>query len=112
MEEHKKMKTANRKFSRLMACVLVFLLALTAAFPVFAAPTNVDQDNLQVVIHNNDGLPGMSTNQFTVYQLFTGTPNKEKEQGNDEYGADNWNNYTFADVKWGESITDNGEALR
>ncbi len=105
------MKTANRKLSRLLACALVFLLALTCAVPVFAERTSVKQDNLQVVIHNNEGLPGMSTNQFTVYQLFTGTPYKEKEQANEEYGADNWNNYTLADVKWGSSVTDNGDAL-
>lgn len=105
------MKTANRKFSRLLACALVFLLALTAYIPVFAERTSVNQDNLQVVIHNNDGLPAMSTNQFTVYQLFTGTPHEESDTGNPEYGADNWNNYTLADVKWGESITDNGTAL-
>ena len=38
-EEHKKMKNANRNLSRLLACALVFLLALTAAIPVFAANT-------------------------------------------------------------------------
>ncbi len=106
-EEHKKMKNANRNLSRLLACALVFLLALTAAIPVLAA----EQDNLKVVINNKSGLPKMSEGQFNVYQLFTGTPHKEETKGNTDHGADNWNNYTLADVKWGESIKDDGANL-
>ncbi len=108
-EEHKKMKNANRNLSRLLACALVFLLALTAAIPVFAANT-VTQDNLEVVIHNRDGLPKMDVNQFEVYQLFTGTPNREGdkdpkyEADYKDHEPDNWNNYTLADVKWGISV--------
>ena len=96
------MKTANRTFSRLLSCALVFLLALTTVVPVFA--DSVAQNNLEVVIHNNEGLPCMSTDQFTVYQLFTGTPHYEGPAEDAQYGADNWNNYTLADVQWGSSI--------
>ncbi len=110
------MKTTNRTFGKFLVLALVVLFALTAVVPVLAEP--VAQDNLQVVIHNNEGLPAMTNDQFKVYQLFTGTPNKEGkipegDQSNaDEWGAENWNNYTLADVEWGESIVGTKDGVK
>lgn len=107
------MKTANRTFSRLLACALVFLLALTAAVPVFAATGSAvdpkNQANLTITIKNNEGLPGMTPGQFTAYQLFTGTPTKETPDPDpnvtqNEWEAENWNNYNLANVEWGANI--------
>lgn len=109
------MKTAKQKFSRLLSVALVFLLALTAAVPVFAAPVeNENQQPLTITIKNNEGLPEMTADQFTAYQLFTGTPNKEDAGtpgGNvtkNEWDAKNWNNYTLADINWGKNINGTG----
>ncbi len=110
------MKTTNRTFGKLLALALVVLFALTAVVPVLAEP--VEQDNLQVVIHNNEGLPAMTENQFTVYQLFTGSPFKEggipegdvSDAG--EWGAENWNNYTLADIEWGASVVGEKDGVK
>lgn len=105
------MKTANRTFSRLLACALVFLLALTFAVPALAVPEN-GPGNLKVTIRNNEGLPSMKTDQFNVYQLFVGNAKKEDVAvGDNEWDAFSWNNYTLADIQWGSSVKDSGEAL-
>lgn len=99
------MKTTKRTFGKLLALALVFLFALTAVVPVLAEP--VAHDNLRVVIHNNEGLPAMSEDQFRVYQIFTGTPHREgnpDSSDTSEWSAENWNNYTLADIEWGVSI--------
>lgn len=101
------MKTTKRLFGSLLTLALAFMLALTAVVPTFAAP--VDQENLTVRIRNNDGLPAMSETQFDVYQIFTGTPNKEKEAQSNDWDAENWNNYTLADIEWGASVQDNAQ---
>ena len=106
------MKLAKQKFVRLLTCALVFLLALTAAVPAFAAKegTPVDKENQQnrtITIKNNKGLPAMTPNQFTAYQIFTGTPKEETEpHGNTQnvWEATNWNNYSLADIQWGKNI--------
>ena len=102
-------------FCRLFAIVLTLLLALTAAVSVLAEPEGtVDQDNLEVIIHNNEGLPAMSAEQFKVYQLFTGSPAheggipSEDSSAASEWEADQWNNWTLADVQWGASIKGEG----
>ena len=70
-----------------------------------------------MVIHNRDGLPKMDVNQFDVYQLFTGTPNREGnkdpkyEADYKDHEPDNWNNYTLADVKWGISVENDDTGL-
>ena len=105
------MKTANRTFSRLLACALVFLLALTFAVPALAVPEK-GPGNLKVTIRNNEGLPTMKTDQFNVYQLFVGNAKKEDVAvGENEWDAFSWNNYTLADIQWGRSVKDNGNAL-
>lgn len=109
------MRTTKRFLPKLFSFTLVFLLALTAVVPAFAVP--VDQENLQVVIHNNDGLPAMTDNQFAVYQLFIGTPHYEGAVPSDdeadakEWSAENWNNWTLANVQWGTSVTDSATLL-
>ncbi len=105
------MKKANLKFSRILALALVFLLALSAVIPAFAATgtavTPETQTDLTITIKNNEGLPEMTSGQFTAYQLFTGTPNKEtvpEGTTTNDWGAENWNNYTLADIQWGENV--------
>ncbi len=102
------MKTIKHTLNQLIVIALVLMLSLTTVFPVFAA----SGENLTITIHNNTGLPAMKTDQFSVYQLFTGTPNwegeitEENKSSAKEWGAANWNNYTLANVQWGESIND------
>ena len=106
------MKTTKRTFGKLLALVLVCLFALTAVIPVFAAPA-AGPGNLMVTIRNNKGLPAMKTTQFSVYQIFKGTAHKDTEvtvstDEDHDWDAFSWNNYTLADITWGESITDHG----
>ncbi len=106
------MRTANRKINRLLACALVFLLALTVAVPAFAANAVPNTENLKITIHNNAGLPEMEATQFGVYQLFKGTPHQETTEIKDaDWDASQWNNWTLADIAWGSSVIDNGTAL-
>ncbi len=103
------MKKTKRLLPRLLCLALICLLALTAVLPlsVFAE----DVENLTVTIHNNEGLPAMKADQFTVYQLFTGRAHREGEPGVNEWDAWSWNNYTLADIEWGASLKTNSEAL-
>ncbi len=99
------MNNTKRLVSRLLSLALVLLLALTATLPALAEPVKAgDQDNLTVRIRNNEGLPGMSTDQFLVYQLFKGTPNREGDKKTNEWDATEWNNWSLADITWGESV--------
>ena len=98
------MKTKKYILSRWFCVMLVLLLTLTMAVPAFAA------GNLTITIHNAKGLPAMTESQFQVYQLFTGTAHKDEEATvtpNNEWGATNWNNYTLADIEWGQSVKEN-----
>ena len=125
--EETKMKTTKRTFGKLLALVLVCLFALTAVVSVFAEPAPAEgQGALTVTIRNNEGLPKMTEGQFSVYQIFKGTAHQESvitsadssgattsgatTSGASEWGATEWNNWTLADITWGESITDR-EAL-
>ena len=106
------MKTVSRKLSRLLSLALVFLLALTAVVPVFAANNGANTENLKITIHNNTGLPEMTEKQFGVYQLFKGTPNREGDPAKDaDWDASEWNNWTLANIQWGASIKDEGAQL-
>ncbi len=116
------MKTRKPILPRLLSLAMVLLLVFAAALPVFAEPTGtkVDPDkqaNLTITIKNNDGLPGMDKEQFTAYQLFTGTPNKETENtpgGNvteNEWDAHNWNNYNLANIEWGANISNGADLM-
>ncbi len=105
------MKMIKSSFNRLLAFALVLMLAFTAAVPVFAA----SGDNLlTITIRNNKGLPKMTDNQFAAYQLFKGTPYQEddtehKNVTENDWNASNWNNYTLADIEWGDGV--NGSNL-
>lgn len=104
------MKMIKSSFNRLLALALVLMLAFTAAVPVFAA----SGDNLTITIRNNKGLPEMTDNQFAAYQLFKGTPYQEddtehKNVTENDWNASNWNNYTLADIEWGDGV--NGSNL-
>ncbi len=104
------MKISKNSFSKLLSLALVFLLAFTAVVPAMALPVE-KQKPLTITIKNNEGLPEMKTEQFTAYQLFTGTPQKSEgapepnpNQTENEWNAENWNNYTLADIEWGVNI--------
>ncbi len=98
------MRTNKRILPRLFSLALVFLLALTAAVPVFAANTPANTENLKITIHNNKGLPEMTESQFNVYQLFSGTPNRDSIPSGADWDASEWNNWSLADIQWGASI--------
>lgn len=89
----------RKRFAGLFAVVLVIALALTVSLPAFAASPSI-------TINNAEGLPPMTNGQFTAYQLFTGTPNKEGEAKDNEWGATSWNNWSLANIGWGNGITD------
>ena len=71
------MKISKNSFSKLLSLALVFLLAFTAVVPAMALPVE-KQAPLTITIKNNEGLPEMKAEQFTAYQLFTGTPQKSE----------------------------------
>lgn len=87
---NKIMKTIKHILPRLFSLTLVMILTLALAVPSMAT----SGDDLTITIKNNEGLPSMSDNQFTAYQLFKGTPNKETDPNNsndtkNEWGATN-----------------------
>lgn len=95
------MKTQrHHSITRLLSLALVFLLALTVAVPVFAA----DDQTLTITINNAPGLNNMVDNQFTAYQIFKGKANKDGEKKENEWDATEWNNWTLADIQWGDDI--------
>lgn len=105
------MKTKEHIFPRLLCVALVIMMALAAVVPAFAAAAESgaeEQDNLTVRIRNNEGLPAMSKDQFSVYQLFKGSAHKESDEAEtNEWDAFSWNNYTLADIVWGDSVSTN-----
>ncbi len=102
------MKTIKQTLSRMLALALAFLLTLTVPVPALAANADANTENLKITIHNNKGLPKMDSNQFKVYQLFTGTPAKDPGISTEgaKWDASNWNNWTLADIQWGQSISE------
>lgn len=72
---------------RMLALVLSLLMVFAATLPAFA------EGNGKIVIHNAEGLAAMAENQFTAYQIFTGTV---KSGGSGTNGATG----TMVDVEW------------
>ena len=71
---------------QILAVVLSLLMVLAVSIPAFAADG-------KIVIHNAEGLAAMAENQFTAYQIFTGTV---KAGGSGTNGATG----TMVDVEW------------
>ncbi len=104
------MNTSTKHFlPRIISAVIAVLLALTVAVPAMGAAT--EGENLTITIKNNKGLPAMSKDMFAVYQLFKGTPQKDGDAGENDWGATSWNNYVLADIEWGASVTKPAEFL-
>lgn len=101
------MKTQKHFIPRLLSLALVFLLALTAAVSVFAA----DDQTLTITINNAQGLNDMVDEQFTAYQIFKGKANKDGEKKENEWNATEWNNWSLADIQWGDDITNAGSLI-
>lgn len=94
------MTTRKRFIPRLLSLALVLLLALTMAVPAFAA-----SGDLTITINNAAGLPDMQNEQFTAYQIFKGTANKDKESPDtNDWGATSWDNWSLADIEWGGDV--------
>ncbi len=95
------MKINKKSVYRLFAALVsVLMLTLLAAPLAFAA----DPDKPTITIKNAEGLPGMVEGQFSAFQLFKGTAHSEGDAGDNDWGATSWNNYTLADIEWGENL--------
>ncbi len=96
------MKKQKRLLTRVIGILLVALLAFSFAVPTLAT------ENLRITIHNAEGLPAMKNEQFYAFQIFSGTPNREGEAKPNDWNAQQWDNWTLADVGWGSAFTLSG----
>ncbi len=104
----------KKNIFELLTLVLVVALAVVAVLPASVMATSAPAE-YTITIRNAEGLPAMVDEQFNAFQLFKGTPNREDEPevkpGEIDWNASEWNNWTLADIQWGDNIGESNGAL-